>query len=438
MSDEYTKVKSQLDGVDEEEEATIKNAVKSKASKKAANVGTRVVAGSMAAVQSMSVSSIAVILSAILGFNFAGFGDIIQYRDDYFPDNLYECLDEYVDAYAGLFGNLDEQPLPSHDNNVLQKLKQINEWSKAYVGQSVPDRLVCDDPKCAYYGHEGCTDPDHPVRQVEDGTYTYYDDGTQMDLANVKRIHSFFSAYGLTDVQIAAICGVMTIESTIDFTCIEGYFGGDRYGLDPSATVDGYGFKPWAEGIGDSPIDTPTCLHEISQNKYTGEDQPINYEEYAGEYPAIYKLGIGLIGFTDGPGFYNNTFLRNYADYLNDRVTTIQRIIEGSRSWREYLRQIAADRYHIAFGAKGSSQRGTANNYIKEVDGSTMLVLGGSDESTGWLWKNAYNEYIEAEANLVEAIAEYEALAEEYQGVVDELKNTKWKYHGYSENEVGN
>ena len=437
MNDEYAKVESQLDGVDEAEEEAIKNAVKPK--KKITNLGTRVAAGSLAAVQSISATSIAVVLSAILGIGYAGSGEDfnITYRDDYFPDNPYECLDEYVSAYAGLFGTKDEQPLPSHDNNVLQKLKEINEWSKAYVGQSISARLVCDNPNCAYYGHEGCTEADHPVRKVEDGTYTYYDGETKMDLANLKRIHSFFSAYGLTDVQIAAICGNMTIESGVDFTCIEGYYGGDRYALDPSAIVDGYGFKPWAEGLNGSPIGTATCMHEISSNQYSGEDQPINYAAYSAEYPAIHKLGIGAIQFTDGPGFYNNTFLRNYADYLNDRVVTIKRIIEGSRGWREHLRQLAADKYHLLYGAEGDDKRGTGNNYVEKVEDETMLILPGAEMSTGWRWKLAYEDYMNAGDALKAAVDDYNALSQQYQNAADTLRNTNWKYHTVNETPAG-
>ena len=101
--EEYAKTKTQLDGVDEQEEQAIKNAVtKSKGSfasrlfnkganaganlvKGAADVVTQVAAGGLAAVQSVSATSLAVVLSTVLGLT-SGMtgGDEYQvaYRDD--------------------------------------------------------------------------------------------------------------------------------------------------------------------------------------------------------------------------------------------------------------------------------------------------------------------------------------------------------------------
>lgn len=457
MDDEFAKVDSMLDDdVSEEEASSSKPAAKkswtqkfknkarntaSKAATGAVNAGTRAVAGGLAVVQSLSVTSFATILSVLLGLGTTGAGEDMNtaYRDDYDPTNPYECLDEYSEAYKGVFGTINTSPLAAQNATVVKRLKEINEWSKAYVGQSIPDRLVCTESDCPYYGHEGCTDPNHGVKKVNDGTYSYYDSDAKIDLANVRRIHSFFSAYGLTDVQIAAICGVMTIESRIDFTSVEGYnIQGDRYNLDPSVATADYAFKPWAEGIGSSPIKTPTCIHEISSNTYSGPDQPIDYAAYSSEYPAIYKLGIGTVGFTDGPGFYNNTFLRNYADKLNDRVTLIQKLVEGSRGWREELRQRAADLYHYAYGAEGEDIRGTANDYKEHVNQETLLILPQPDPnvSTGWRWKNGYADYVNADAALEAAINNYNNLSTQYQASADALRNMTWKYHTLSESQV--
>lgn len=473
MSEEYAKVNSMIDDSVSDEDI-IKKLPKSKgslagrvfrgAADKAGsavatvtggvgNMGMRIIAGGMAAVQTASVTSIAVVASTVLGLGIASnAGDSfpIQYRDESFPDNDYNCLDEYAEAWKGVFGTINESPLAQQTGVVIKRLREINEWSKAYVGQSIPNELVCDTEDCPYYGHTGCTDPDHKVKQQDYGLKGYYDLGGKIDLANVMRIHDFFAEYGLTDVQIAAICGIATIESRIDFTSLEGYnLSGDRYNLDPSVKTDEYGFKPWAEGI-DSPIQTPTCMHEIIANTYDGPDQPIDYAAYSAEYPSIHKLGIGLVGFTDGPGFYNNTFLRNYADELNDRVTLIQRLVEGSRGWREELRQRAADIYHVIFGADGDDKRGNANDYIEKVDENTFLffkdhpeclqeldnwderTVDGELKSSAWLYEDAYNKYQEAERALVAAVNDYQATADEYETKLNQLKNGPWMYHTVS------
>lgn len=446
--DDIVKIESMID--DPEAEAAENEAINAKIPKKkksfakgagtaVKNAGTRAVAGGLAVAQTASVTSIAAVIGIIFGITGLGEDFDTTYRDDVIPDNPYECIDEYSDAYRGIFGTINESPLAPQNATIVQRLKEINEWSKTYVGQSVPDRLVCTNADCPYYGHEGCTDPNHGVEQVSNGTYTYYDSGAQIDLANVRRIHDFFSEYGLTDVQIAAICGVMTMETRIDFTSLEGYnIQGDRYNLDPSAVVTGkdgktYGFKPWAEGL-----HTPTCLHEVAahQSEYTGEDQPIDYADYSSEYGSIYKLGIGIVGFTDGPGFYNNTFLRNYADKINDRVTLIQKIVEGSRGWRENLRMRAADLYHYAYGAEGEDKRGTANHYVEKVEQETLLILPEQEQSTGWRWKKAYEEYVAAEKALEKAVNDYNDVADQYSAVADELRNTAWKYHEIVETPV--
>lgn len=453
MADDYAKVKSQLDGTDEQEEQAIEQAVTesqgswasrmlnkgvsagSNLVKNAADVGTKALAGGLAAVQSVSVTSVAVVLSMAIGVGgvFTSGEDYpIEYRDDYIATNQYACLDEYSEAYAGVFGSLNEQPLPEQDNNVLVRLKEINEWSKEYVNQSIPDKLVCDEPDCVYYGHEGCTDPDHAVRQVSNGTDTYSVSGAKIDLANVKRIHSFFSAYGLTDVQIAAICGVMTVESHVDFTSVENYnIQGERYNLDPSVATSRFGFKPWAEGLGGSPITTATCIHQIINNTQPGPEDSIDYSSYSSDHSKIWKLGIGIVGFTDGPGFQLNTYLRNYADYINDRVTLIQRLIEGTKGWQEDLRKRAADLYHIAYGAKDVTKRGNATCYIKEVE--SLLILGGPEKSTGWEWKTAYNDYIEADKAFKKIVDEYNSMMLPYIEAADELRSQSWKYHTFSE-----
>lgn len=467
MADDLAKIDSMLDEVtDDNEEERIQQAIErsngsaaSRIFNKGINkigdtakniagsitgVGTKAAAGGMAIAQSTSMSSVAVLLSVVFGINLAsGDGMTTEYRDDSFPDNPYECLDEYEDAYKGVFGTINTSPLAEQNSTVVKRLKEINEWSKAYVGQSIPDKLVCMEPTCPLYQHEGCKNPEHQqVRKVDDSEYTYYDLGGKIDLANVMRIHSFFSAYGLTDVQIAAICGVMTVESRIDFTSLEGYnLSGDRYNLDPSVKTDEYGFKPWAEGIGDSPIETPTCIHEIAANQdsYAGDDKPIDYGDYSSEYGSIHKLGIGIVGFTDGPGFWNNTFLRNYADFLNDKVVLIQNIVEGSQGWRETLRRRAADLYHYAFGAEGEDKRGTANSYVEKVDPSTLLTPGaaGAEKSTGWRYKEAYEAYAAAEAALEAAINEYNSLSAQYQSVADQLNNTNWSYSNVSSSDSG-
>lgn len=451
VSEDYVKVKSQLDGVDDDEEQKIKQAVPKAENrvgkrfartgknilKGATDVGTKALAGGMAVVQSISATSVAAVAGAVIGITSGLAGDedmLIQYRDDNAPVNEYQCVDNYSDAYSSVFGTLDEQPLPEYNNAVLLRLKEINEWSKAYVGQSIPDKLVCDEPSCVYYGHEGCTDPDHPVRQVSNGTNTYNASGGQIDLANVKRIHSFFSEYGLTDVQIAAICGVMTVESRVDFTAVENYsISGDRYNLDPSSKTSQFGFKPWAEGIGDSPITTATCVHQIANNTPPGPETTADFGSYSSEHDSIWKLGIGLVQFTDGPGFQNNTYLRNFADYINDRVTLIQRLVEGTKGWQDDLRRRAADLYHIAYGASGTSGRGTATHYLAPVDG--LLILPSPGVSTGWEWKVAYDEYEIAEEELEDAVNDYNGLASEYIAAADALRAGGWKYHTVLEGE---
>lgn len=434
MAEDYAKAKSQLDGVDEEEEQSIKQATSvskgnavsrlfTKGVNGAANLGTKALASGLAVVQSISATSVATIAGAIIGITgglTAGEDYPIQYRDDTVVVNEYACVDNYSDAYTSIFGTLDEQPLPEYNNAVLLRLKEINEWSKEYVGQSIPDKLVCDEPTCPYYKHEGCTEPDHAVRQVSNGTETYSISGAQIDLANVKRIHSFFREYGLTDVQIAAICGVMTVESHVDFTSVENYnIQGERYNLDPSAVTLEYGFKPWAEGLGNSPITTATCIHQIIANEQPGPETAVDYSSYSEEYSSIWKLGIGIVGFTDGPGFQVNTCLRNYADYINDRVTLIQRLIEGTKGWQDYLRQRAASLYHSVYGAIGASVRGTATSYV--------------DPSTGWDWKDAYEKYIEAEKKLEKAVAEYNLLSLQYVSAANALRSGSWKYHSVEE-----
>lgn len=158
MADEYVKTKTQLDGIDEQEEQAIKNAVtKSKGSfasrlfnkganaganlvKGAADAGTKVAAGGLAAVQSVSATSLAVVLSTVLGLTsgMTGGDDYpVAYRDDA-SDDVYQCVDHYSEAYAGLFGSLDDQPLPDQNNNVLLRLKEINEWSKATKSGMLP------------------------------------------------------------------------------------------------------------------------------------------------------------------------------------------------------------------------------------------------------------------------------------------------------------
>lgn len=405
----------------------------STAGKGLANIGTRVLAGGMAAVQTASIASLALSGGALFGVfgALAGGNDdyAIEYYDDKSDADPYDCIDEYSEAYKGVFGTLNTSPLAEQNNIIVTRLRELNEWSKTYVGQNVPDKLLCNNPDCPYYQHEGCTDPDHEVIQTQNTNESYYNSGAQIDLAYVKRIHSFFSEYGLTDVQIAAICGVATIESRIDFTSLEGYsIQGDRYNLDPSAVVGEYGFKPWAEGITSS-ITTPTCIHQIVASNYTGTDAPIDYAAYSAKYPAIQKLGIGIIGFTDGPGFYNNSFLRNYADYINDRVTLMQNIIEGGRGWQNMLRERAADLYTIAYGASGDNNRGTAQSYYEFVNPDNLLLLSASDDkSSGWRYKSSWDAYLVAEKELVDAVDEYEALVAQYQSAADELTNTPWEF----------
>lgn len=424
----------------------------------AANTGSRIIAGGLAAVQTASATSLVTILMMLLGISgVSGNGYSEAVLDDYIPDDDYSCLDEYSKAYKGVFGTIGESPLADQNSIVVKRLKEINEWSKTFVGQSVPDRLVCDEKSCEFYGREGCRDGDHKVKKVKDASYTWMDTGAQIDLANVRRIHDFFSAYGLTDVQIAAICGVMTIESRIDFTSVEGYnIQGDRYGLDPSQTVTvsktetneageeetkeyTYGFKPYAEGLEGSPIQTATCIHELTSSPYDGDDKPIDYGAYSSKYPSINKLGIGTIGFTDGPGFYNNTFLRNYADFLNDKVNTIQNLVEGSRGWREALRKRAADAYHIAYGAEGEDKRGTATNYVEKVDESTLLDPSitadyelwdeREGKSSGWLYKENFKDINDLLKKYIQAMEQYQQAYEEYMEILNELQNTSWHSH---------
>lgn len=421
MADEYANFKSQLDSVDSDDDLIQgnKQSVASRLRNTGVNIGTRVLAGSMAAVQSVSATSIAVIASAVLGIGTGLFGGEmypVEYRDDAVATNVYECLDEYSDAYVGIFGNITEQPLPESNGTLVKRLREINEWSKEYEGQSVSDALVCDEPDCAFYGHEGCPNADHPVRRVSNGVDLYSPSGARIDLANVKRIHDFFRAYGLTDVQIAAICGVMTVESHIDFTSMENYnIAGNRYNLDPSATTSEFGFKPWAEGMGDSPITTATCIHQLSTYTQPGPEAQVDYSKYASEHSAIWKIGIGIVGFTDGPGFQLNTYLRNYADYVNDRVTLIERLIEGTKGWQEMLRIAAASAYDAAYGAQGSSIRGTANNYI--------------EPSTGYEWKKAYNEYIAFDEEFTKLINEYNAMVNSYAAALNTLRYQTFYNH---------
>lgn len=471
MADDYAKVNSMIDGEEEAQpklpnKQSLASKLFQKGTEKAAgavsgiagaatSAGTKFAAGTVAAVQSTSLTSIISLIGIILGINiFAGPSEI-PIKDDYDPNVDYECLDEYAEAYKGIFGTISETPLAEQTSTIVKRLKEINEWSKTYMGQSVPDKLVCTVEDCPFYGHEGCTDPNHTVEKWEGGTYTYIDSGRQIDLANVKRIHSFFSAYGLTDVQIAAICGVMTIESTLDFTSLEGYnFSGDYYGLDPSTEGS---FKAWEEGLDDSPINPASCIHLLGENYHEGmfEDEPnVDYSEYSAEYPAIYKIGIGLIGFTDGADFYNNTFLRNYADFLNDKVNLIQNIVEGSRGWREELRQRAADIYSAAFGAEDDDKRGTATKYYEFIDPDNNFLFGDTsvleawgeryDEETGkykssaWIYKEAREAYEKAEKELVEAIEDYDEAKDKYMSAYKALTEQSWQYHSVSSSDDPN
>lgn len=437
----------------------------SKITKTATNGVSSLVAGTQALFQSTSITTMATsggIIFGLLGSIFTGSVNLDStIRDDALPPAQYECIDEYVDAYKAIFGTINTTPLAEQNNIVVMRLREINEWSKTYVGQKASSRLICNDSDCPWYGHEGCPDPDHTIQEVDKGYQGYYDLGGQIDLANVKRLHSFFREYGLTDVQIAAICGVATIESRIDFTSVEGYnIQGDRYNLDPSASTDKYAFKPWAEGIGDSPIETATCMHEITANTYSGPDQPIDYAAYSAEYPSIYKLGIGMIGFTDGPGFYNNTFLRNYADELDDKVKFIQRAVEGSKGWQDELRQRSADLFHLAYGGEGDDKRGMATKYEENVDLDILLFMDeaackeliesqgdewderydpddGKLKSSGWLYKKYYEKYQEAEKALDEAVKEYEQKVQEYMDLLNQLLNTPWQYHSVTVNPNG-
>lgn len=433
--EDYTKVKSQLDGIEDESgEIVSKQSLKEKLLSKGRNIGasvsdigTKAIAGSMAAIQSVSATTIAVVTSAAIGLGAGMVGGEaypIQYRDDIVQTNEYQCLDEYSEAYVGIFGNMSEQPLPNGNATLVSRLREINEWSKEYVGQSVSDTLVCDEESCPYYGHTGCTDKNHTVKRVSNGVPVYSPSGARIDLANVKRIHSFFRAYGLTDVQIAAICGVMTVESHIDFTSMENYnIAGSRYNLDPSATTSEYGFKPWAEGMGSSPITTPTCIHQLSAYPQPGPEAAVDYGSYAAEHSSIWKIGIGIVGFTDGPGFQLNTFLRNYADYVNDRVTLIERLIEGATSWREMLRVRAASLYDSAYGAIGASIRGTATQYY--------------EPSTGFEWKKAYNEYIEFDEEFTKLVEEYNTMVEAYAAALSTLEGETFYNHTVNKTLLG-
>jgi hypothetical protein len=379
-----------------------------------ANVGVNLATGGLASVKSLvqsgSVGGAAGLLSLVFGLFSMGLtgGQIdktMAVRDDALIIDEKTCLDEYVDAYKGVFGSINTSPLAEQNHTVVTRLHEINEWSKNFVGQKTSTRLLCADPNCGWHGKEGCPNPDHKI-QADEENYQRYDgsDELQIDLAAVRRVHSFLSAYGLTDVQIAAILGCATVESHIDFTCLEGYsLEGDRYGLDPSREItkktkgeDGkeaekqYGFKRWAEGLGDSPITVATCMKQIKGNakSYEGEDQPLNYGEYSSKFPAIKKLGIGLIGFTDGDSFWNNTFLRNYADYLNDRVKYIQDVVEGSKGWQDELRQRSADVFHVVYGAQekgkdGKPTRGCATKFEDYVDPKTLLIMYFDDNGSG-------------------------------------------------------
>ena len=436
MADDYAKFKSQLDEVSEDD--TIPESHKTglvgrltnmgrSIGGKAADIGTKALAGGAAAVQSASATSIALIVSAALGIGtgiVSGETYPVEYRDDMVQTNKYQCLDEYSDAYVGIFGNISEQPLPEGNATLVSRLREINEWSKEYVGQSVSDILVCDEPDCLYYGHTGCTDKDHPVKRVSNGVPLYSPSGARIDLANVKRIHSFFRAYGLTDVQIAAICGVMTVESHIDFTSMENYnIAGKRYNLDPSATTSEFGFKPWAEGMGSSPITTATCIHQLSSYPQPGPEASVNYASYSAEHSSIWKIGIGIVGFTDGPGFQLNTYLRNYADYVNDRVTLIERLIEGTKGWQEMLRITAASLYDSAYGAIGASERGTAQRYL--------------EPSTGYEWKKAYNEYIAFDKEFTKLINEYNSMVDEYVAAMSTLESSTFYNHTVNKQPTG-
>lgn len=423
MDNEYAKIESQsLEPEEVNEEQAIQETISRFSNNKMANLGTKLLAGGMAAVQSVSATSIAALIGTVLGIGsiFGGSEMPVYIRDDVTAHNDYECIDNYNDVYNGLFGTLTEQPLAEYNSAILTRLKEINEWSKTYVGQSVTDSLVCDEQTCVYYGHTGCRDASHAVKQVSNGQSIYYGSGARIDLANVKRIHSFFREYGLTDVQIAAICGVMTVESHIDFTSVENYnIAGARYNLDPSATTAEYGFKPWAEGLGTSPITTATCIHQISANTQPGPEAVVDYGAYSDKYSSIWKLGIGLVGFTDGPGFQLNTYLRNYADYINDRVTLIQRLIEGCRGWQNDLRIRAASAYDAAYGAIGTDQRGTATHYL--------------EPSTGWYWKEAFEKYEKAEKELKKAVDDYNEASKAYISAADYLRSGSWTYHNVRE-----
>ena len=77
----------------------------------------------------------------------------------------------------------------------------------------------------------------------------------------------------------------------------------------------------------------------------------------------------------------------NYADYINDRVRLIQRLVEGTKGWQDDLRKRAADAYTYAYGAVGTSLRGTANNFDVAP-------------STAYDYKKAWKEYQKAEKEL--------------------------------------
>ena len=392
--------------------------------------GNRIIAGGMALVQSASVTGIVATSAAGFGLGSLGLAGIassssdVSYgvKDDSIDNSNLQCVDEYFDTYKAVFGSLQTDPLAEKNYKVVNALRDINEWSKEFVGQDTKAELVCMDPTCSYYLKTAC--PYHS--NIEKGSKPdNLSAGGRIDLANVRRIYDFLSAYGLTDVQIAAICGVATLETRIDFTSVEGYnIQGDRYNLNPAATTDEYAWKAWAEGITDgSPITTPTCIHQLAANVYTGSDNAIDYAAYSEEYPAIYKLGIGLYGFTDGPGLYNNTFLRNYADYLNNKVTAIQNYVEGARGWQEDLRKRAADMYDIAYGAddndRNGVKRGRGDLYTVKVAQALLHPESQpkGEESTGETYKEWWYAYGSIKDELKEAVEAYNKAVAAYEAV---------------------
>lgn len=410
--------------------------------------GNKIIAGGMALVQSASVTGI--VATSAAGFGLGGLGmaglagasSDISYgvKDDSVDSLDLQCVDEYFDTYKAVFGSLQTDPLAEKNYKVVNALRDINEWSKEFVGQDTKAELVCMDSTCSYYLKTAC--PYHS--NIEKGSKPdNLSAGGRIDLANVRRIYDFLSAYGLTDVQIAAICGVSTMETRIDFTSVEGYnIQGDRYNLNPAATTSEYAWKPWAEGITDgSPITTPTCIHQLAANAYTGSDNAIDYAAYYAEYPAIYKLGIGLYGFTDGPGLYNNTFLRNYADYLNNKVTAIQNYVEGARGWQEDLRKRAADAYSNAYGAddndRNGVKRGTGDKYTIKVAEPFLhpesYIVSGGTESTARVYDEWWQAYEPIKEELLDAVNNYKAAVAAYEAATPISSGT---YHTVSTTNV--